>query len=158
MLAQFSKAREAYEELTHEVLEAGKAGRPDDGWTILWSLRYARISMRVLGSLEAIQQLEIADAKTAIEGNSALAHQTSHTMSLAIAFGVALAIACGMMLTFSITRPVREMVEVLHAVAAGDLDQRLNIVSTDEIGQMAATMNQTIVKLKESREQLDRNR
>jgi len=154
VLAQFSKAREAYAELTHQVLEAGKAGRPYDGWAILWSLRYAHISMRVLGSLEAIQQLEMADAKTAIEGNSALAHQTSHTMSLAIAFGVALAIGCGLMLTFSITHPVREMVEVLHAVASGDLDQRLNIVSQDEIGQMAATMNQTIAKLKESREEL----
>src|SRR5580658_1801462 len=101
VLAQFTKAREAYADLTRQVLEAGKAGRPSDGWAILWGLTYARISMRVLGSLEAIQQLEVADARTAIEGNSALAYQTSHTMTIAIVLGVALAIACGLMLTFS---------------------------------------------------------
>ncbi|HVN29612.1 MAG TPA: response regulator [Candidatus Binataceae bacterium] len=154
VLAQFSKAREAYSDLTRQVLEAGKAGRPDEGWAILWGLKYARISMRVLGSLEAIQQLEVADARTAIDGNSALAFQTSHTMTLAIVFGVALALASGLMLTFSITHPIGEMVDVLLAVAGGDLDQRLHVKSQDEIGQMAATMNATIEKLRESRHEL----
>jgi len=154
LLAQFSKAREAYAELTKQVVEAGKAGKPYDGWAILWGPRYAKVSMRVLGSLEAIQLLEIADAKTAIEGNSALAARSSRTMTIDILFGVALAITGGLMLTFSITRPVEQMVQVLHAVASGDLDQRLAIVSRDEIGQMAGTLNQTITKLKESREEL----
>jgi two-component system, sensor histidine kinase and response regulator len=154
VLAQFSRAREAYEELTREVLEAGKAGRPYDGWDILWGPEYAKVSMRVLGSLEAIQELEIADAKTAVDGNSALASQTSRTMTTAILIGVALAISCGLLLTFSVTGPVRQMVDVLHAVAAGDLDQRLKIASKDEVGQMAETMNQTIAKLKQSREEL----
>ena len=154
VLAQFSKAREAYEELTRQVLEAGKAGRPYDGWAILWGIKYAHISMRVLGSLEAIQQLEIADARTAIERNSALARQTSHTMMVAIVLGVAMAVVCGLMLTMSITRPVEQMVDVLLAVAGGDLDQYLHVVSEDEIGQMAATMNITIEKLRESRQEL----
>ena len=154
VLAQFSKAREAYEELTRKVLVAGKEGRPYDGWAILWGLEYAHISMRVLGSLEAIQQLEIADAKTAIEGNSALARETSHTMMVAIVLGVAMAVVCGLMLTLSITRPVEQMVDVLLAVAGGDLDQYLHVVSEDEIGQMAATMNITIEKLRESRQEL----
>lgn len=154
VLAQFSKAREVYEDLTRHVLEAGKAGRPYDGWAILWGPKYAKVSMRVLGSLEAIQQLEIADAKTAIEGNSALAAESSSTMSLAIVFGVALAVFGGLLVTFSITRPVEQVVQVLHAVAAGDLGQRIQIVSRDEIGQMAATLNQTIDKLGESRDEL----
>jgi two-component system, sensor histidine kinase and response regulator len=154
VLAQFSKAREAYADLTLQVLEAGKAGRPYDGWAILWGIKYARISMRVLGSLEAIQQLEVADARTAIDGNSALASQTSHTMTIAIVLGVAMAIVCGLMLTLSITRPVEQMVDVLLAVAGGDLDQYLHVVSEDEIGQMAATMNITIEKLRESRQEL----
>jgi PAS domain S-box-containing protein len=110
--------------------------------------------MRVLGSLEAIQMLEIADAKTAVDRNFALAARSSETMTIAILLGVALAIIGGIAVTLSITGPVNQMVEVLHAVASGDLDQHLNIVSKDEIGQMAGTMNQTITKLKESREEL----
>ena len=39
-------------------------------------------------------------------------------------------------------------------VAEGNLTSRLDLDSNDEIGQMAGTMNQTIAKLKESREEL----
>jgi signal transduction histidine kinase/CheY-like chemotaxis protein len=154
VLAQFSKARQVYADLTRQVLEAGKAGRPAEGWALLRSINYAHVSTQVLGSLEQIQQLEIADARTAIEANSALASRTSHALMTAIGLGVALAIICGLLLTLSITHPVSEMVEVLLAVAGGDLDQRLHVTSQDELGQMAATMNQTIVKLKESRAEL----
>jgi two-component system sensor histidine kinase/response regulator len=154
VLTQFTAARKAYAELTREVLAAGKNGRPNVGWAILWGPDYTKVSMQVLSSLEAIQQLEIADARSAIDGNSALASQSSRTMTITVLLGVALAIACGVVLTFSITRPVREMVNVLHAVASGDLEQRLPISSDDEIGEMADTMNQTIAKLKESREEL----
>jgi len=154
VLRQFTRARKDYAELTHQALEDGKAGRPRDGWAILWGPQYAKASMQVLGSLEAIQTLEIFAAKTAIQGNSDLAARSTRSMTYAILFGVALAVSGGLLVTFSITRPVREMVNVLHAVAEGDLDQRLKIVTKDEIGQMAETMNQTIAKLKQSREQL----
>ncbi|HLX37426.1 MAG TPA: ATP-binding protein, partial [Candidatus Binataceae bacterium] len=115
---------------------------------------YAKASMRVLGSLEAIQTLEIFAAKNAIEDNRSLAARSTRSMTYAILFGVALAVIAGLLVTFSITHPIEKVVEVLHAVAGGDLDQRLEIVSHDELGQMAETMNQTIAKLKQSREEL----
>jgi signal transduction histidine kinase/CheY-like chemotaxis protein len=75
-------------------------------------------------------------------------------MIVAMLLGVALAIGGGLWLTFSITRPVEQMVKVLVGVAAGDLTQHLQIDSDDEIAQMAGTLNETIAKLKESREDL----
>jgi len=130
VLAQFSKAREAYADLTRQVLQAGKAGRPNDGWAILWGLKYARISMRVLGSLEAIQQLEIADGMRAMEGNSALASQSSRTMTIATLLGVALAIACGLVLTFAITQPQEPLGR--EALRGGHVGQAASLPSTSD--------------------------
>ncbi|HXN87301.1 MAG TPA: response regulator, partial [Candidatus Binataceae bacterium] len=154
VFAQFTKAREAYRDFTKRVEEAGEAGHPEDGWAILWSPEFAKTSMKVLGSLEAIQQLEVADARDAIDANGALAAHSSVEMIVAMLLGVALAIGGGLWLTFSITRPVEQMVKVLVGVAAGDLTQHLQIDSDDEIAQMAGTLNETIARLKESREDI----
>jgi methyl-accepting chemotaxis protein len=42
----------------------------------------------------------------------------------------------------SISKPLGQAVDMLQALEAGRLDQRLDIKSKDEIGQLAATMNQ----------------
>ncbi|MGE4543972.1 MAG: methyl-accepting chemotaxis protein [Pedobacter sp.] len=42
----------------------------------------------------------------------------------------------------AISRPLGEAVDMLQALEAGKLDQRLEIKSNDEIGQLATTMNQ----------------
>ena len=43
--------------------------------------------------------------------------------------------------TRSITRPLGQACEVMAAVAAGDMTRRLDVRSTDEVGQMSASMN-----------------
>ncbi len=48
----------------------------------------------------------------------------------------------------SITRPIMKLVEVAKAVGRGDLDQRVNVTSTDEIGLMGKTFNDMIEKRK----------
>lgn len=57
--------------------------------------------------------------------------------------------ATGMAITRGIVGPVRKAVEVLEAVAAGDLTHTLDVNSTDEIGQVAHAVNQTIVSFRE---------
>jgi methyl-accepting chemotaxis protein len=55
------------------------------------------------------------------------------------------AIALGSVVAFfiikSITQPLSASVKVLDAMAGGDLSQKLNVNSTDELGQMAKALN-----------------
>ena len=154
VFAQFLAARSAYASLLDRVVVADRAGRADAGWAILWSPEYATLSSHVLGSLDAIQTLEIFDAQKAIKANNVLAGKALIATLTVAAFGLILAVAVGFWLSVSITRPIARIMRMLEAVAAGDLSQRLVITSADEIGRMALTLNTTIAALKESREEL----
>jgi signal transduction histidine kinase len=69
---------------------------------------------------------------------------------------VAILIAVGtslILITFlvrQLARPLRSVAEAAEAIAEGDLDQKVNVVSNDEIGHLAAAFNRMSVKLKAS--------
>jgi twitching motility protein PilJ len=60
----------------------------------------------------------------------------------------AVTVLIGFLFSRSITKPLAETVKVLGAVAGGDLSQQLAVTSKSELGQMAETLNQTIVRLR----------
>ena len=65
---------------------------------------------------------------------------------VALALGTVLAVV----ITRSITRPLRETVEVLDQVAGGDLTPRVKAGGHDEVGQMAVALNQTLDRMSET--------
>jgi two-component system phosphate regulon sensor histidine kinase PhoR len=54
---------------------------------------------------------------------------------------VAVALGLGFFFTRAVTRPLREIGESCRRLAAGDLDERIRLKDTDEIGVVAATIN-----------------
>jgi two-component system sensor histidine kinase/response regulator len=154
IFGQLVQVRKAYRHFERLILEAGESGRPQDGWAILWSDSYGQVAKTMLGSLASIEEVKVAHARKASEANIALANADSFEMLVIIAIGVILAFGTAVWLTISITRPVRQMMQALRAVAEGDLTQRVEIGSNDEIGQMAKTLNWTITELKTARMQL----
>ncbi|HJU10001.1 MAG TPA: MCP four helix bundle domain-containing protein, partial [Candidatus Binataceae bacterium] len=48
---QFMQARGTYRDFETRILAAGKAGRPQDGWAILWSDGYGEVAKTVLGTI-----------------------------------------------------------------------------------------------------------
>ena len=60
---------------------------------------------------------------------------------------MAVAVAAGVLVVRSITRPLRKTVDVLERVAAGDLTVSLDVDTNDEIGQMAKALNRTVAGL-----------
>ncbi len=150
----FIGARRAYSDFEGRIVAAGMAGMPEKGWRILWSPEYANVAVAVLGSLEQIEEMKVVDARKASDANTRLAKVSAEEMLIAMAFGVALALGAGMVLTISITRPIERIVRVLVGVASGDLTQRLEIGSNDEIGQMSKTLNWAIGELRNARQEL----
>jgi methyl-accepting chemotaxis protein len=65
---------------------------------------------------------------------------------LAAVVGLALALLVGGL----IAGPLRKAVAVLEGLAAGRLDQRLAVTGTDEVGRMAAALNEAMGKLGET--------
>src|SRR5207253_7407474 len=85
--------------------------------------------------------------------------------------GVALlAVLAGAVFAHQITKPVSQVVRVAERVGQGDLSRLVVVKSRDEIGQLANTFNDTVVRLRslvqteterdersEEREELQRN-
>ena len=92
---------------------------------------------------------EIADniekrAKAGYE-ESAVAYTASRNVMVELVLGAtALATVLGLLIARMIARPLDAAVRVLEAVARGDLTKRLDIDTTDEIGQMATALNQAL--------------
>jgi len=90
-------------------------------------------SQKVLGVIDADLSLATVDAQMA-------QHQASLAYFLigAIVFGSALAAAFIWVVVY---RPVKALIDGTHRVADGDLEYRLPVTSSDELGDLAASFN-----------------
>jgi signal transduction histidine kinase len=67
------------------------------------------------------------------------------------AVGAALvALLLGLALARNLTRPLRRLTDAIHAMAAGDLQQRVEVTSRDEIGELAGAFNNMSTQLAQS--------
>ena len=108
-------------------------------------------------SLEALR-VHVADALADSEVVLADTERTQRTTLLAVLIG-AVVIAAGLafVITRLITRPLSRTVRVLDAVAAGRLDERLEVTSRDEIGKMGVALNTALGTLTQAMSQMDHN-
>ena len=108
-------------------------------------LSYQRVSFRdedggVLG------YLLIAFTSEQIEKEASL------SLLISILIGIAIAVPMMGLVAWRLSKliePLKETVEVLEAVASGDLDRKVHYSGTDEIGRMAKALNHATNKLKE---------
>jgi twitching motility protein PilJ len=69
---------------------------------------------------------------------------------LIVLFGgvAALALLGGVLLARRITRPITQLVAAAHRVGQGDLSETVPVTSRDEIGELAQTFNDAVVRLR----------
>ncbi|AEI63426.1 methyl-accepting chemotaxis protein [Corallococcus macrosporus] len=68
---------------------------------------------------------------------------------LAVGGALVLALAAGLYVSRRVVRPVRALAQAAHRVARGDLDARVEVRSSDEVGQLAAAFNTMVAGLRE---------
>ncbi len=94
--------------------------------------------------------LVVEDAKTAFEPIERL-----KMIIIAMCCGVALIIVVvSIFITRKIANPILEISHVANKVSQGDFDGKVNYISSDEIGILAASFNQMIYDLREQKKQL----
>src|SRR5262249_36260962 len=76
------------------------------------------------------------------------AYATAQWVVVAFALGtIALALALGYTISWSLVGPVKEIEARLNEVAAGDFTQRVHVVNRDELGALAANVNRMCEEL-----------
>ena len=64
--------------------------------------------------------------------------------------GAAIALLLGIVLSRTLTRPIRELTRATHAVSEGDLSQQVPVRSNDELGELAQAFNRMSSELSRS--------
>ncbi|MBU0994457.1 MAG: HAMP domain-containing protein [Proteobacteria bacterium] len=108
---------------------------------------YGGEAAQMLSQVEKLAGTEMADAKR--EGLKAKATAVNIMIMVSI-FSIIIGIFLGMVITFSITKPVSEIVSVAEDMAKGDLDRIVDIQQKDEIGFLAGVFRKLINNLNET--------
>jgi signal transduction histidine kinase/methyl-accepting chemotaxis protein len=100
----------------------------------------------LLGSVsDDIEASVTATAAEAVSAKNAIRTYFVITAALAVVVGA----VAGYLTTRSITNPVAALVKTTRAIAAGDLSQRADVSSHDEIGVLAASFNRMTEQLRD---------
>ena len=106
-----------------------------------------KASRDLQNQIEKVMEAKLKQAKFISDDNVKLASNASRLMiGLAIA-GVFIAVLFGFIIARIISKPLSQGVLFAQAVAAGDLTQKIALDQKDEIGQLAAALNEMVTKL-----------
>ncbi|MBN2344467.1 MAG: HAMP domain-containing protein [Deltaproteobacteria bacterium] len=94
----------------------------------------------ILKCEETLSDLEGINTKL---GNEAAASGRNLAISAMLA-GVILALLIGVVLTRSITKPLNEITGAAHEISRGNVDQKITVQQSDEIGQLATAFREII--------------
>ena len=126
--------------LIEQVVSLRTAGTNDQAFTVL-TTQAKPAFIEWLAAINVFIDLEEAMNKAETAKARSIADNFLAIMALGCALAAAIAALVAWQTSRSITRPLDEAGVVLAAVAEGDLTQRVDESSTDEVGQMGRSMN-----------------
>ena len=134
---------DAYVAAANVIAAAVKAGSVTDQMLAEFDARSKTLETKLPAVAKAtddvVTSASLAGAKAARDGRDISSVLT--VLAIAVLGGLAIVISR------SIVRPLRHAVEVLGAVAKGDLGQRLRVSANDEIGELGVAVNTALENL-----------
>lgn len=102
------------------------------------------------GILDALVDLNLAQSKQASEEADQLYAASRYATIAIIMVSFLISIGFGYLIALSIGRPLNLVVRLVGKVADGDLSETSDIDSKDEIGQLANSVNEMVLNLRET--------
>lgn len=76
--------------------------------------------------------------------------RTNLVLFYGVLIGAFMALLLGIILSRTLTRPIRELTQAAHAISQGDLAQQVTVRSQDELGELAQAFNKMSAELSRS--------
>jgi methyl-accepting chemotaxis protein len=140
-LSSFNEAWKTYVPLRDQAANFAMQLKNDEALNILFGSAFTSLSQ----SRKSLLDLEDINVKASKELNETSVSEAGSVKSQIIIFlitGALFALILGYFISSIISNPLNKVVHMLQEIGKGHLDERLNIDYKDEIGVMAATMNQ----------------
>ena len=139
-LAVLIEARAAFKTDEAKLVVMIKGAQVDDGRAFLVK-DMLPLQTAYLAAIEALSQTQIAGMEQFGKEAADMAASAKLQMVVLTTIAVLMAVALGLVLTRSITRPVDEAVHVAKTVASGDLSAEIQVGATDELGQLMVALH-----------------
>jgi signal transduction histidine kinase len=146
LLGRFRQDYDRFVEIVTQVVDMLRARRAAEARE-LQAAQAAPLADRLERLTNQLVNKAEADMVAGIEA-SKQAYENSQYVVIAFALGsIALALALGYAISWSLIGPVKEIEARLNQVAAGDFAQRVHVVNRDELGALAANVNRMCEEL-----------
>ncbi len=143
LLATFERSWSVYMPEVRRIIDAHKAGQQAEAMAMLEAgsvVVQARGEM--VNALDSLTELNVTEA-AALDTMNESEFQSATLMTVLLAvIAIAAGLTVALVLSRSISKPLAAGVEMIQEMAKGRLGRRLNLNRKDEIGQLAATMDQ----------------
>ncbi len=140
MFQDFENARREFRGHLDRIKEYARANKDAEAWALVDGP--AATSARAeQNAIETMVASKIGFAKQTAEENTATYEHARGIMIAVIVVGVLAAIIIGLLLTFSITTPLKKGVDMMTEMSMGHLGMRLKMDREDEIGVLARAMD-----------------
>jgi methyl-accepting chemotaxis protein len=139
----FKEARKEFMSRRDQVMALALAGKPDPALSFMREEAEPRAET-VLGLLDRMTNLRLANGRALHEGNVAAAHSTSRTIVLVAFFAVVTAIVFGLWISSIIAEPLKRISRIATEVAHGDFSQKVSVDRKDEVGVLSAAIEDLI--------------
>jgi len=160
MLEELRSHLSEYRESVKAATELSMAGRKEEAKAVIYGpLLEGASNLDAAGVALLEQQMNLA-AQMDVEFTETAKNATTLMIVLAVA-GMALAVALGILIARSISRPIKMLADASEKLASGDLNVTIAIDSKDEVGQLATSfaamtdnMNEVLQNIANASEQV----
>jgi diguanylate cyclase (GGDEF)-like protein len=129
-----------------EALQASRLGdRPKATSIVL--VRSEAIARALRDRADAFLAQLVDDVADGARQARATSQTTTRLMLALVVAGAVATVALSLLVARTISRPLRQAVDVFASVGRGDFSRRLDVSSRDEVGQMARSLNKTLTAI-----------
>ncbi|MGD0278736.1 MAG: MCP four helix bundle domain-containing protein, partial [Smithella sp.] len=148
IIAEFDAAWPEMQRGYKEGMKAKDEGRDDEVARLLGAGSYGvQARMKTFAAIHELNEINRKNAEEANKANIDASSKASATVLVAAIFAVVLAVALGLILTTSITGPLKKGVWMMEELEQGHVSSRLEMKRKDEIGILAKAMDSFADKL-----------
>jgi diguanylate cyclase (GGDEF)-like protein len=148
-LESFESLLEMWRSARDTALAASRSGDRQKATTLLL-VRSESLARSVKTRADAVLGQLVESVATAARQSMASSKATERLMLLLLVAGALVAVTLALLAARTMSRPLREAVDVLTAVGQGDFRRRLAVRGNDEFGQMGQALNETLVALRDA--------
>jgi signal transduction histidine kinase len=151
----YSREEELRTEDMKKVIETGEIRSEIDQRGSFWFPEYRQIRvyapLRVRGKIEGAAEIRIPVGN----GMGALARSQRMILVSIVLDGLVLVVFGSFLLSRVLVKPVRDLVRLTQKISEGDLSETIEVTSRNEMGQLIASFNRMVERLKENKKSLE---